>query len=348
MSSSASEWEVCVGVDGGGTGTRVQLVDCETGEAVGQIGTGGCSNANSVGVASAELNFTTAFHSALASLAAGRSRITIGRLLLSMSGADRPEDVHRIRQWVLRAIASYNTSHSSCPCQLFADDEERIDVKSDAIAALMSGTPDQELYGAVVISGTGMVVFAFPRDREPSRAGGWGPLLGEPGSGYSIGSAVLKATTRATDGTGPETALSKAVLDHLSLQTTEELIPWMYSDISWSRIASLAPLAFAHYEADAVAKQILETEANLIIDALEAALRRAQLSDDPHSSFPVVCSGGNFTHPNSVYYAVFTRILQQRQLNSEWLRPAQLYLPSISPELAAALHSAKKHRRSSN
>lgn len=37
---------------------------------------------------------------------------------------------------------------------------------------------------------------------ETVRAGGWGSLLGDGGSGYAIGSALLKAVVNHHDGTG--------------------------------------------------------------------------------------------------------------------------------------------------
>ncbi len=73
-------------------------------------------------------------------------------------------------------------------------------VYNDSVAALSSGTLGV-LQGMVVISGTGMVTCAF-RDGQTLRAGGWGPLLGDGGSGCAIGSALLHAVVRHHDGRG--------------------------------------------------------------------------------------------------------------------------------------------------
>jgi glucosamine kinase len=45
------------------------------------------------------------------------------------------------------------------------------------------------------------------RGEHRVRAGGWGPLLGDAGNGYSIGCAVLAAVTRGEDGRGQTTPL---------------------------------------------------------------------------------------------------------------------------------------------
>jgi N-acetylglucosamine kinase-like BadF-type ATPase len=60
----------------------------------------------------------------------------------------------------------------------------------------LSGTGGS-LYGIVVISGTGMISYGYGATGESARAGGWGPLLGDIGSGYDIGLDVLRAIARS-------------------------------------------------------------------------------------------------------------------------------------------------------
>ncbi len=60
--------------------------------------------------------------------------------------------------------------------------------------------------GVMVISGTGAVSLARTRTGEFLRAGGWGYLIGDEGSGYALGAAGLRAVAHAFDG-GPDTAL---------------------------------------------------------------------------------------------------------------------------------------------
>ena len=58
-----------------------------------------------------------------------------------------------------------------------------------------SGTGGQ-LYGIVVISGTGMISYGYANGQS-ARAGGWGPALGDCGSGHDIGFEVLRAVVRS-------------------------------------------------------------------------------------------------------------------------------------------------------
>lgn len=48
-----------------------------------------------------------------------------------------------------------------------------------------------------MISGTGMIAYGYNPAGISARAGGWGPALGDCGSGYDIGAEVLKAVARA-------------------------------------------------------------------------------------------------------------------------------------------------------
>jgi N-acetylglucosamine kinase-like BadF-type ATPase len=179
-----------------------------------------------------------------------------------------------------------------------------------------------------------MVVFCYDQARS-ARAGGWGPLLGEPCSGYTLGKRVLEAVTAAHDGIARPTQLTEAVLRFLSLQAPEELIDWAYRDLSWSRIATLSRLVFELYGIDDVATQIVDTEVSALLDTLEAAVRAIHYPAE--AVFPVVCSGGNFTHENSLLYRVFGERLAARQLPGSVLQHARVCLPSITAEQAAAL-----------
>ncbi len=82
----------------------------------------------------------------------------------------------------------------------------RVQVVTDAAVAL------RDAFGAgvgiLLIAGTGSVALARRPDGEIGRAGGWGSLLGDEGSGYRLGLEGLRAGLRGRDGRGPVTALA--------------------------------------------------------------------------------------------------------------------------------------------
>jgi len=298
-----------LGVDGGGSKTNVTCIDEEK-KVVGE-GTSGSTNFNSVGREKASQHLREAILSALK--AAGVPEDQVAGICLSMSGVDRPADKQLVRSWIAPILP-----------------EARVDVHNDAVAALVSGT-DGNLFGLVVISGTGTITYGVNKEGETTRAAGWGPLLGDKGSGYQIGYEILNAVVRALDGRGPATSLVEAVLTKLNLTKGEELIPWAYSSVAWERYAQLAPLAAAAARnGDQVAEKILEGQAQDLVVSIQAVAKRLHLENQP---FPLVLAGGNFTHEGS-----YLTDLLKKKVNQQ-VPHATVLLPTLKPEYAAALLS---------
>lgn len=89
---------------------------------------------------------------------------------------------------------------------------EQVLVTEDAVTAHLGafrGAP-----GVVVSAGTGAI--ALWSDGETCvRIDGWGPILGDHGSGADIGAAGLRAAFSAMDGRGPATTLMEPARTHL-------------------------------------------------------------------------------------------------------------------------------------
>ncbi|MEV6140514.1 BadF/BadG/BcrA/BcrD ATPase family protein [Nocardia sp. NPDC051990] len=85
-------------------------------------------------------------------------------------------------------------------------------VTSDAVTAhagALGGSP-----GVVLAIGTGAVATAVDDAGRFTRVDGWGPQLGDEGSGGWIGLEGLRAALRAHDGRGPRTILVDKVREH--------------------------------------------------------------------------------------------------------------------------------------
>ena len=72
----------------------------------------------------------------------------------------------------------------------------RITAESDAIGALYAAFEGKD--GATIISGTGSIVYAKHKT-EIIRAGGWGKIIDDGGSGYSIGVKAFKHICKQYD-----------------------------------------------------------------------------------------------------------------------------------------------------
>ena len=167
---------------------------------------------------------------------------------------------------------------------------QSIFIDHDAQTALAGAIPS--MTGAVAIAGTGSIAFAMNANGASARAGGWGYLLGDPGSAYEIGRHALAAVALAHDGAGPVTTLSSLLLQALNIQDAAEITQVIYRDASPKlRIAGVCPtVAAAAASGDAVALRIFEEAGRGLGSMACAAVRK--LTPPPSLTFSGV--GGVF------------------------------------------------------
>ena len=161
-------------------------------------------------------------------------------------------------------------------------------VTADAPLLLAAGSPDG--WGVAIVAGTGSIAFAQSPDGRTSRAGGWGYLLGDEGSGYALSLAALQGVARMADGRGPETILARSLLDQFHLKEPAELIPVVYQgSLDRPALAAFAPLVLEAAEAgDAVASAIVQDGADQLASAAVSSARQLGLV----SPFPLALAGG--------------------------------------------------------
>lgn len=234
------------GVDGGGTRTTVE---CRTLDgAVLCRGAFGPFNLNSVG--------EERFNALLEEIAAFLGRTgTCTALCIGAAGVSNP----RVRELTARVMDAV------CPWQLTGD--HRI-----ALHGALSGQP-----GIALIAGTGSICCGKNSAGAFVRTGGWGHLIDDGGSGYALGRDVLAAVVRRWDGRGEETLLSRLVLEHLKINTPQELVAYVYGGDK-SRVAALAPLAEqAAGAGDRIALAVCEKNGGELGELVLAAARRLDM-----------------------------------------------------------------------
>jgi N-acetylglucosamine kinase-like BadF-type ATPase len=145
------------------------------------------------------------------------------------------------------------------------------------------------------ISGTGSNVFGVGSGGDTWRAGGWGHLLGDEGSGYWLGVNSIRAALHDRDGTGPATALSDAVAEHFEARSVEAVAAMAYTKpLAKAEIASFAARAAALANGgDAVARDLFSRGAEELGAQIAVVIRRTGLAGarDP---FPVGLIGSTF------------------------------------------------------
>lgn len=175
----------------------------------------------------------------------------------------------------------------------------RVSVVTDARAALEGAHGGQA--GLIVIAGTGSIVMGKQANGTEARAGGWGPMLGDEGSGYWLGLDGLRAVFRARDGWGRNTALTQSLQEDLDLDHWDDLVGMLYSgSMNRDRIASLAPHVLEAATRDEVAADIVEYHGNILGRQVVAVVR--SLSMD--GMVPVACAGGLFRGPDAIWPVV--------------------------------------------
>lgn len=161
-----------------------------------------------------------------------------------VSGAGRDEEQNALSSALREAFAGpARTVH--------------VEVVHDALIALDAAYDSES--GLIAIAGTGSVVLARSVNGALHRVGGWGHLLGDPGSGYAIGQAGLRSVAEAFDG-GTETALRDRLREQFGIANRHQLIHSVYQDgFSMQDVAPLVVDAAA--DGDAVADRIVHDAA---------------------------------------------------------------------------------------
>jgi glucosamine kinase len=176
----------------------------------------------------------------------------------------------------------------------------RVLVVHDARLVIAAGGLDA---GVALISGTGSVAWGTRPDGTEARAGGWGHLLGDEGSGYRIALDAVRHALDRMDAGMPVDALTTALLDSCRLAAREQLIDHVYDTQDrryWAeRAGTVVELAGT---GDAAAGAILAAAA----DALTALA--ARVLDRLGSPGPVVLGGGLVVHQPLLQQAVRDRL----------------------------------------
>lgn len=263
-----------LGVDGGQSST-VAVIGDETGRIAGWATAGPC---NHVGAAERREKFLRVMGECVARAAAsaGLERGVAGphfrAACLGMSGG--PED----KAGLLAELI----------------DAERSVVTHDAKIAWAGATGGEP--GAIVIAGTGSIAYGENAQGEEARAGGWGYIYGDEGSGFDIARQAMRAALREHEGWGPRTALTPALLETTGAANANDALHRLYT-AEWPRprVAELAmTVDRIAAEGDPVAGDILRYAGQQL--AMLAASVRRQLWSEEGTGGPVRISwvGGVF------------------------------------------------------
>jgi glucosamine kinase len=258
---------VVVGVDGGGTRTRIWVAD-ERGQQLGSAeGPGSAIRPGEIDRSADVIVATT--RDALASC--DMTHVTPKVLCIGVAGVGREPE----RQALWQALVSRDVA-------------DEVVVHADAAIALDDAFGDGA--GILLIAGTGSVAFGRSPTGSTSRCGGWGPVCGDEGSGAWIGRRALSIVTASSDEREPSTALVGAVLTAAQVNDVHGLVAWA-AMATPADLATLAPVVASVADAgDLRANSLLSMASEELVLHVRTLAR--QLFGDERASVPVAFAGG--------------------------------------------------------
>lgn len=293
-----------VGVDVGGTKTRVCVLD-ERSRLVGS-GLGGPGNPNFSSAADVREALFGAAEAARRE--AGLER---GKLALGVVGGPCPAE------------------HFEPALRAALGDDLPLFRAGEGPITLAAGSRDE--HGIVLVAGTGSLAWGRNRRGETHVASGWGSLLGDEGSAYDIALGGLRSACRAADLRGPKTVLLDRYRERFGVTDLREIVRPIYGGwLDRRGIAATCPVVFdAARSGDAVARRILRRAARELALGAITCIRVLGLG---HDSFDVVASGGVFRAEDFVFPGV-AALIGRASSGSRLIRPH--YEPAVGAALLA-------------
>lgn len=281
---------VILAIDGGGTKTEATLRTCEG--AILYHGKSSGSNHDTVGLAQVE----KVLLAILTEMSDVYPKMRVDIAIFALAGIDSNEEERKVRRVVEGVCSSIHLEVG----QLIVEN----DVES-VLRGVMKNKP-----GVLLISGTGSIAYGQDREGEIIRAGGWGHLAGDEGSGHWIGTEIVRAVFKMVDGRGPATLLKEELLDTLGLHSVHDLATWLHSEpYAVEKIAQLTKvLEVCSREGDHEALRIAEEAADELAQLIGSVVRQCGLEK---KGCPVFIGGGVATNSAALFTALEKRVKKE-------------------------------------
>ena len=268
-----------LGIDGGGTKTR-----CVIGDEKSVLGSGSGSGCNIVrlGEACARDSLSSAIHEAC--VQAGVSPRQISRTCAGLSGA-ADDGIASLAQRLL--------------IEIIGGAIEVIGDMEIALESAFGGGP-----GVIMIAGTGSIAYGRNKKGESVRAGGWGRVISDEGSGHWIGLHAIKAALRECD-LGKQCGLLGELMTSLGANDVHDLAVQANAD-PLPEFAPLFPLVVAAAEnGDPVAIDVLTRAGHELAETAAAVTGRLFRDSD---SAAIATHGGVFAGSTRVRKAFIAEL----------------------------------------
>jgi N-acetylglucosamine kinase-like BadF-type ATPase len=259
------------GIDGGGTRSRIAVVDQDLrvlGNAV-----GGSTNIYSVSKEEVFQNLTALIDTVCAQISIDKAAFTEG--CLGSAGLGRPGERALFQDFFNR----------------FLGDQVAVHLCTDGEILLCGGL--QALEGFCLVAGTGSLALGRALQGPLVRAGGLGYMLGDEGSAWWIGHEAISRALRSVENRDLPTSLLLSLMQACGLEEPQDFIAYAHQKANKAEIAALAPLVTAAADqGDALALDILQQAAWELASLVESVVHRSP----GVSNQELVLAGGVMEH----------------------------------------------------
>ncbi|MCX7798555.1 MAG: hypothetical protein N2249_08020 [Melioribacter sp.] len=293
-----------LGIDGGGTKTKAVCIN-DNFKVISSIESG-ASNPLAIG-------YTKAADRLIELIQKFTEKRKISFCLMGIAGCGRNENIQKLKKILIQKSKSQKIILPN------------FEIVSDIEIAHEAAFNGRE--GVILIIGTGSILFYKNKNKEKLIIGGYGKLIGDEGSGYSIGKKSLQILSKVLDGRLKSSLLTDTLKEKFSINNRDRLIDYIYNNKIEISQATKYVLKAAEKK-DKYAISILNDAANEVILHLEAAKKILK------KNFNLCLLGSLVTNEN--YYS---RLIKEKI--KENLNGIKLVKPKYSPETGAAILSKK-------
>jgi N-acetylglucosamine kinase-like BadF-type ATPase len=257
-----------IGIDGGGTKSAIKITDLNRNLVY--SGIGGPSNINSIGIEKARYNLNELICLALEDTNLRKEDCLSICLGTAGAGSEKGKRIYY-------SILNDDLLFVNC-------------IVTDDVQIALLGATGSDI-GIILISGTGSICFGRNRYGRTHRAGGWGHIMGDEGSGYDIGRRVLNSVMKSFDSGYTPTVLTDLVLGKFSVDSPPGLVDNIYRNMNYRVvIASIAEICnIAYLKGDAQAKKILDCSAMDLFNHIDIVVKKLKMEIEGYN---IVLTGG--------------------------------------------------------
>ncbi len=286
-----------IGVDGGGTKTEAALSDLNG--KIFKIAKCGSSSPRNVGIKEAIGNVASAIEYILKN----KINIKIASTFIGLPAT--AEEFSLKKKEIEKELFTKKKMR-----KIF---EGKVKIGSDQEVAFRSGTNKKD--GVLIIAGTGCVVHGW-KEKKEAHASGWGWLADE-GSAFWVGQRSFQAVLKELDGRGPQTLMTRTILQIPKVKNIEKLLIRIHSQNPTNIIPRFSILCDkASRKKDRVAQRILRQAGKELALSAITVIKKLKFQK---KEFPLVLVGGMFK--SNVVLGTVKREIQRIAPKVEFIQP---------------------------